>query len=345
MTGALATVTVPGPPLTLAAAAAGVSGVDLIFWFLTALSGLVILVLTALTLVYCIRYRAGSHAPRSTARPGMTLVEITWLSATLVVFLAIGAWANMAFSAARTPPLDAYTVYVVGKQWMWKAEHPGGRREIDELHVPVGQPVRLVLASDDVIHSFFIPDYRVKQDVVPGRFTSLWFTPTQPGEHRLMCSQYCGTEHSSMIGRIRALPAADFGRWLSDRPVDEKAPGMPRTPQAPLARGQALFYRLGCSACHVQTASVLAPRLDGLWGRPTKLSSGREIIVDENYIRESILDPNARIAAGYAAPSLMPSFAGTITEEQIAELVEFIRSIRFGWPDEQGDNHGGSGPP
>jgi cytochrome c oxidase subunit 2 len=318
--------------LTLAAMEATATKVDRLFIALTVLSGAVMLVLAALVMVYCIRYRAGSRVERSGSPPRMTWLEAGWLSATLIVFLSLAGWANVEFYHARTPPPDAYTIYVVGKQWMWKVEHPSGRREIDEIHVPVGEPVRIVLASDDVIHSLFIPDFRVKQDAVPGRYTSLWFLVQEPGEHHLFCSQYCGDEHSGMVGRVVAMPADKFAEWLSDRPLEGKTPGMPGTPSAPLHRGENVFYRLGCLACHVQTGKVLAPRLDGIWGRPTRLMNGREITVDENYVRESILDPNAKVVAGYASPSLMPSFRGAVTEEELAELVEFIRSIRFGWP-------------
>lgn len=307
------------------------SPTDRLFLVLTLLSVGIVLLLAVLTLTYCIRYRAGSNANRRT--PVRTMpTEVLCIGSTFAVFLGLAAWSNAEFVRDRAAPANAYTVYVTAKQWMWKLEHPSGRREIDELHVPAGEPVKLILSSNDVIHSFFVPDLRVKQDVVPGRYTSLWFVASEPGEHHLFCSQYCGTEHSGMTGRVIVMPPGEFSRWLSDRPASEKTPGMPGTPQAPLSRGQAIFYRVGCSACHVQTSNVLAPRLDGLWGRPTKLNTGREVTVDENYIRESILDPNAKIAAGYASPSLMPSFAGRLTDQELTELVEFIRSIRYGWP-------------
>lgn len=316
---------------------------DAIFWVLIALSGAVILALLFLVSVYCIRYRSGSNAirPRSL---NVHRVEIAWLAATLIAFLAIAGWSNVSFVESRTPPTDAYTVYVVGKRWMWKVEHPTGRREIDQLHVPVGEPVRLILASDDVIHSFYIPAYRLKQDAVPGRYTSLWFTPLHPGRFHLFCAEYCGAEHSGMIGSVIALPRDEFDRWAASTPLEAKTPGMPGTAQAPLVLGGSIFGRLGCAACHVRNSAVLAPRLDGLWGRPTRLTGGKQRIVDENYIRESILDPQAEVVAGYASPSLMPSYRGQVTESDLIHLIEYIRSIRDGWPDEAGTTLPVQGP-
>lgn len=309
---------------------------DGIFWALIALSAAVVLVLLVLVTTYCVRYRAGSTAVRPAPFRGHK-VEIGWLTATLVAFLAIAGWSNVRFVESRTPPKDAYTVYVVGKRWMWKVEHPTGRREIDQLHVPVGEPVRLILASDDVIHSFYIPAYRLKQDAVPGRYTSLWFTPLRPGRFHLFCAEYCGAEHSGMIGSVVALPRDEFARWAASTPLESKTPGMPGTPESPLVLGKSLFGRLGCAACHVRNSAVLAPRLDGLWGRPTRLTGGTQRIVDEAYIRESILDPQAEVVAGYVSPSLMPSYRGQVTETDLIHLIEFIRSIRDGWPDAGAD--------
>ncbi|HVU62623.1 MAG TPA: cytochrome c oxidase subunit II [Phycisphaerales bacterium] len=306
--------------------------VDVLFWCLVAFCLAVILLVAWLVLYACIKYRAGSPADR-TGRLRTTPVELTWLGLTFVAFLAMGSWAAVDFYHQQTPPLDADPVYVVGKQWMWKIEHPSGRREINELHVPLGVPTRLVIASEDVIHSFFLPAFRIKQDAVPGRYTSLWVEPTREGVFPLYCAEYCGAGHSTMIGHIIVMRPEDLARWLSDRSMVSKAPGMPGTSEAPLRIGRQLFYRLGCADCHVQTGRVLAPRLDGLWGRYTVLSSGRVVPFDENYIRESVLDPQAKIAAGYASPSIMPSFRGQVSEDDLRALVEFIRSIRHGWPE------------
>lgn len=318
--------------LPFRAAADGAQAVDLLFAALLALSTVVVIVLAALVLTFCIRYRAGSDAPRADRDALRSpMIEAGWIGLTLIVFLAIGVWSNIRFVRAQTPPEGAYRVYAVGKQWMWKIEHPSGRREINELHVPIGEPVRVILASDDVIHSFYIPAFRVKHDVVPGHFSSLWFTARRAGMYRLYCAEYCGAEHSRMVGRIIALPPEEFSRWLSGAP--REGAGRDALPlEAAPAPGRA-FTRLGCGACHTRNDRLLAPRLDGIWGRYTTLEGGRQVRVDERYLREAILDPNASIVAGYPAPSLMPTYRGVVSEEELIDLIEFIRSIRHGWPD------------
>lgn len=307
------------------------SSVDLLFGVLLALSGLVTLTLVTLVLWFCVRYRAGSSVSRDGAIKHVSWAEATWISATLLAFLVIAAWANADFVMSRVPPRDAYTVYAVGKQWMWKLEHPAGRREINQLHVPVGRPVRVVLTSEDVIHSFYLPSFRVKQDALPGRYTSLWFEADEPGVHPLFCAEYCGAEHSGMVGRVIAMPADDFSRWLdanADRPSSRGTPG------AEVRTGEALFYRVGCSVCHSAAGRIAGPRLDGIWGMQSKMRNGDLITVDDEYVRESILHPNAKIVAGYPSPSAMPSYEPSLTDEQVDELVEYIRSIRTGWSDE-----------
>ena len=214
----------------------------------------------------------------------------------------------------RRSPADALPVYVVGKQWMWKLQHRNGRREIDELHVPLGQPVRLVMTSQDVIHSFFVPAFRLKQDVVPGRYTSLWFTATRLGEFHLFCSEYCGTDHAAMLGRVVVMEPAAFARWLAAGP---RVPGLAQ-------QGFALFREHGCSGCHAAGSTVHAPSLDGLLGSHVHLQDGRTIVADENYVRDSILAPDKDIVAGFAP--LMPSFAGQLSEEQIEALIAYLRS-------------------
>ncbi len=312
------------------------TAVDRLFAALTVMSILVTAALCAMVVVWGIKYRASAR-PRRAAPLNVSRIEIAGLCATLVTFLSLAVWANVVFIRQRTAPPDAYTVFVEGKQWMWKIEHPSGRREINELHVPVGRPVRVVLTSSDVVHSFFLPRWRVKQDAVPGHYTSLWFVAESPASEHLFCAEYCGTDHSGMIGRVIAMPQAQFTKWLSDEPLAEQVPGMPGTTQPLQIRGASRFASAGCSACHTPTNAVFAPRLDGIWGRPTMLSNGRQTIVDENYVRESIIDPNAKIVAGYRQPSQMPSYAGSLDEQQIRELIEFIRSIRHGWPSQEPD--------
>jgi cytochrome c oxidase subunit II len=207
-------------------------------------------------------------------------------------------------------------VYVIGKQWMWKLEHAGGQREIDELHVPAGRPVRLVMTSQDVIHDFFMPVFRIKQDVLPGRYTILWFTATKPGDYHLFCSQYCGTDHSRMIGHVVVMAPAAFAAWLA------RGNGA----QTMAARGAARFRQYGCSGCHGANASVHAPKLEGLFGKPVQLEGGGSVIADERYVHDSVMLPKKEITAGYAP--IMPSFQGQIAEEDLLDIVEYIKSLR-----------------
>jgi len=276
------------------------------------LTGLVALVLLALLTGFAARYRAGSDAARN-ARSRNTAVEIAWTVTPLLLFLGLYAWGAIDYIALYRPDPAAMQVFVVAKQWMWEAEHRNGRREIGELHLPQGRPVRLVLASQDVIHSFFVPAFRVKQDAVPGRYTSLSFTPSQAGVYHLFCAEYCGTDHAQMMGRVVVLPPADFARWLAEGPTQ---PGL-------AARGFALYRQYGCSGCHDAGSVTRAPDLTGLLGRRVHLQDGRELIADEAYVRDSILLPRKDVVAGYAP--VMPSFAGQISEEDLLAIIEYIR--------------------
>src|SRR5262249_53317537 len=209
----------------------------------------------------------------------------------------------------------AMEIYVVGKQWMWKAEHIDGAREINELHVPVGRPVKLIMGSEDVIHSFFVPDFRVKADVVPGRYQTLWFTASKPGRYHIFCTQYCGTKHSNMIGWVTAMDPSDYQAWLSG--------GSSGGSMAD--NGAKLFQDLACASCHLENGKGRGPSLAGAYGRDEKLSTGQTVLVDDAYIRESILNPQAKVVAGFQP--LMPTFKGLVTEEQILQLIAYIKSI------------------
>jgi cytochrome c oxidase subunit 2 len=217
---------------------------------------------------------------------------------------------------------------------MWHVQHPNGKRENNELHVPIGQPVKLIMTSQDVIHSFYIPAFRVKQDVLPGRYTVMWFQATKPGEYHLFCAEYCGTEHSLMIGRVVALPLADYERWLAtpgpvilpDGSIDTGRPTVVANPGDPMAAaGAQLFTKLGCAGCHAMTGGGVGPSLKGLYGATQKLNDGSTVTADENYLRESILNPNAKIVAGYAP--VMPSYQGQISEDQLNQLIAYIKSL------------------
>ncbi|SAK45452.1 cytochrome c oxidase subunit II [Caballeronia calidae] len=274
----------------------------------------VALAVALLIVIFSIRYRAGSTADRSHAPTSARAVEIAWTVTPLVLFIGTFAWAAYDFTQLYRVPPDAMPVFVVAKQWMWKLEHANGKREIDELHVPVNRPVRIVMTSQDVIHSFYVPDFRIKQDVVPGRYTTIWFTATETGEFHLHCAEYCGTDHAAMGGRIVVMQPGDFAAWLAS---GNHQPGM-------AARGFELYRRYGCSGCHEAQSSVHAPDLHGLLGREVHLADGRSLIADEVYIRDSMLLPRKDVVAGYEP--IMPSFAGQISEDDILAIIEYIRS-------------------
>ena len=224
-------------------------------------------------------------------------------------------WGALIYLSEARPPADALEIYVVAKQWMWKAEHPTGQAEIDALHVPVGRAVKLTMTSQDVIHSFFVPAFRVKQDVVPGRYTSEWFKPTTPGEYHIFCSQYCGTQHSAMVGRVVVMEPADYERWLNTG----------RTAESIALTGERLFRERGCSGCHSVNSKFHAPLLEGVFGKSSPLENGEIVPMDERYVRDSILLPGKEIAKGYQ--NIMPSYAGQLSEEEIMQLIAYLKSI------------------
>lgn len=294
--------------------------VDVLFYAVLALTGLVTLVIAVVIVYFATKYRHGSPADRrmetgAALRKRRHRIEIAWIVTPLLLFLGMFAWAADLYYTHAAPPAKATEVYVVGKQWMWKLEHAGGQREIDELHVPAGRPVKLIMTSQDVIHSFFMPVFRIKQDVLPGRYTMLWFTATRPGDYHLFCSQYCGTDHAHMIGHVVVMEPAAFERWLAS------GNGSPSMAQA----GAALFRRYGCSGCHGASASVHAPKLEGLFGHRVQLSDGSSVVADERYLHDSVMLPRKDIVAGYEP--IMPSFQGQIAEDDLLDIVEYIKSL------------------
>jgi cytochrome c oxidase subunit 2 len=294
--------------------------IDELYFAWLLLSGVVALAVAILIVWFAIRYRQGSEAQRTLANAvehenKMHRIEITWTVLPLVLFLAMFAWSAEVFYQSVTVPKDALPIYVVAKQWMWHAEHPGGEREINELHVPAERPVELLMTSQDVIHSLSIPGFRVKQDVLPGRYTTLWFTANRPGEYHLFCTQYCGASHSHMVGRVVVMEPAAFEGWLS---AHANMPTM-------AARGALRYRQLGCGGCHGAQSAVRAPRLEGLFGRPVQLRDGRFALADERFIRNAVLVPNQDVPAGYE-PS-MPSFRGQVSEEELLDIIEYVKSL------------------
>ncbi|HUO14113.1 MAG TPA: cytochrome c oxidase subunit II [Verrucomicrobiae bacterium] len=287
--------------------------VDALFIFLLIVTGLMTLLIFCTLIYFAARYRARPGVLAEQIEGSIPL-EITWSIIPLGVFMMIFLWGAVVYFKERTPPRDATEVYVVAKQWMWKLEHAEGQREINELHVPVGRDVKLIMTSQDVIHSFYIPAFRIKQDVLPGRYTIEWFHPTKPGTYHLFCAEYCGTMHSGMIGDIVVMEPAQYEAWMSG------------TPSGPLSvAGEKIFAELGCSTCHRSDTQGRGPNLLGVFGRPVQLEDGRTVTADENYIRESILDPGAKVVAGFKP--VMPTFQGLVSEEQVNALVAYVKSL------------------
>jgi cytochrome c oxidase subunit II len=289
--------------------------VDVLFYAVLGLTGGVALAIAVLIVAFTIRYRRGSTADRSNPPVRLRWLEVTWISTPFVLFLGIFGWSSVVFSQLHQPPREALRIHVLAKQWMWRLEHENGRREIDELHVPLGRPVELIMTSQDVIHSFYVPQFRAKQDLVPGRYTSLWFTATRAGHFRLFCAEYCGTQHAGMQGQIIVMQPAQFAAWLAEGPARSSL----------AAQGFEIFRRAGCSGCHEPTSTVHAPGLTGLFGRPVHLSDGTTVIADETYIRDSILLPQKQVVVGF--DPVMPSFQGQLDEDEITALIAYIQSL------------------
>ena len=295
--------------------ASSVAGsVDSLMLFMLLLCGAVALGVVACITVFVVRYHRGSAAPRAGGQVRTVGIEVSWTLLPLALFIFVFAWSIRLFARIETPPPGATPVYVVARQWMWKLQHVEGVREIDELHVPVGETIKLVMTSEDVIHSFFVPAFRIKQDVLPGRYTQLWFKATRAGTYHLFCSEYCGTLHAHMGGSIVVLPPAQYAQWLSGQ-----ARGEPL-----VARGQELFRNYGCSGCHAAGAAVHAPELQGLFGKPVPLAGGGFAIADEAYFHDSVIQPDKQVVAGFAP--IMPSFNGQIREEDLTALTEWFRA-------------------
>jgi len=300
-------------PLWPERASTAAGNVDALFIFLLIVSGLMTLLIFISLLYFAARYRHRKGVPAEQIEGSIPL-EITWSIIPLGVFMVIFAWGAVVYFKSRTPPRDSTEVYVVAKQWMWKLEHAEGQREINELHVPVGRDVKLIMTSQDVIHSFFVPAFRMKQDVVPGRYTVAWFRATKAGTYHLFCTQYCGTQHSGMIGSIVVMEPAQYEAWMS---------GGSNGPLS--ATGEKIFAELGCATCHRSDTQGRGPNLQGVFGKPVLLEDGRLVTADENYVRESILDPGAKIVKGFRP--VMPTFQGLISDEQLNALVAYVKSL------------------
>jgi cytochrome c oxidase subunit 2 len=303
-------------PLWPEAATAVANDVDHLYIYLVLVSAVMTLLIFGAVAIFAIKYRRRSPDEVPAPIHGSLKLEITWSIIPFLVMLTFFWWGAKIFFLNATPPPDAMDVYAVGKQWMWKVQYPGGQREINELHVPVGRPVKVTLASEDVIHSFFIPAFRIKHDVVPGRYDTMWFTATQPGRYHLFCAEYCGTEHSGMVGWVTVMTPSDYENWLSGGGSGGSM----------AQQGERLFEQMGCSTCHLLDRQGRCPIMRGVYGSRVQLADGKTVLADDAYIRESILNPNAKIVSGFK-PDVMPNFQGQISEEGILQLIVYIKSL------------------
>lgn len=289
--------------------------VDAVYFFMVSVTAFFSLLIAVLVVVFAVKYRRRNEDDIGAAIHGSLALELLWTFIPLGIAMVMFTWGAKVFFDLYRPPAGAMEIFVVGKQWMWKVQHMDGQREINELHVPVGRPVKLIMGSEDVLHSYYIPAFRVKADVIPGRYNTMWFTATRPGQYHLFCAEYCGTKHSGMIGRIVAMEPTDFQAWL----------GGGRAEDSPVAAGAKLFQDLVCNTCHTAATQGRGPVLTGVYGKPVQLQGGGTVIADDAYLRESIVNPQAKIVAGFLP--IMPTFQGLVTEEQLLQLVAYVRSL------------------
>jgi cytochrome c oxidase subunit 2 len=289
--------------------------VDALFFFLCAVTAVFSAGIALTLVVFAIRYRRRSEHDRPEEIHGSLALELTWSIVPFLLTIVMFVWGARVFFHINRTPDDAMTVNVVGKRWMWKLQHPTGHREINELHVPLGRPVRLTITSEDTIHSFFVPAFRIKKDAVPGRYNTAWFKATKTGTFHLFCAEYCGTEHSKMIGRVVVMEPDAYQTWLSGGPA----------PESPVKAGEKLFTELNCVTCHRPDSAGRGPVLNGIFGKKVALEGGGEVVADEAYVRESILNPAARITAGYQP--VMPTYLGQVSEESVLQLIAYVQSL------------------
>jgi cytochrome c oxidase subunit II len=304
-----------GIPIQPEQASSIARSVDYLYFVITAITLFFTFVIFSIIFYFMVKYRRRSPEERPKAIEGSLPLEVLWTAIPTLIVAVIFVWGSSLYFRNAEPPPGAMEIFVTGKQWMWKAEHPEGQREINELHVPLGRPVKLTMTSEDVIHDFFVPAFRVKKDALPGRYTSLWFEPTKTGTFHLFCAQYCGAFHAGMIGSVIVVDPDEYERWLTGVVLGETME----------VAGERLFQQFGCVTCHLASGAGQGPSLLGVYGKPVHLSNGQTVTADDAYVRESILNPGAKIVAGYKP--IMPSFQGQLSEEQITDLMAYIRAL------------------
>ena len=307
-------------------AASTVAGeIDRIYLFLVGMTAFAAAGIASALIYFAIRYRRRKgHAAQQVE--GSLPLEIFWSAVPLVLWLFVFGWNAKVYLDMHRPPADGMEVLVTGKQWMWKVQHPTGQREINSLHVPVNTPINLTMISEDVIHDFYMPAFRIKRDVVPGMYTRIWFEATEVGTYHLFCAEYCGTKHSEMGGQVVVMDPSDYEAWLEGQPAAA----------SPVEAGELLFEGQRCETCHSAGSGQRGPDLAGRFGTVVELEGGREVVFDEEYVRESILEPKAKISKGYAP--LMPTYRGQVTETQIQHLIAYLKSLGPGDEDAPGES-------
>jgi cytochrome c oxidase subunit 2 len=288
---------------------------DALYFFLIGITIVGLALVLAIIVTFSVRYRRQVH-PVATQIEGSTLLEATWTIIPLGLFLVCFVWGALLYFRIYNPPANSMNIYVVGKQWMWKAEHPGGQHEINALHVPTGVPIQLTMISQDVFHSFSVPDFRIKREVIPGRYSTVWFEATTPGTYHIFCTQYCGTNHSQMIGEVTAMSPEDYKRW-----TEGSTSGMSLA-----QNGERLFASMGCNACHSGNAAARGPSLAGVYGSTLQLANGQSAQVNEAYLRDAILNPSQHITTGYSP--IMPTYQGQISEDGLIDIVEYLKTLK-----------------
>ncbi|MHB8652671.1 MAG: cytochrome c oxidase subunit II [Terriglobia bacterium] len=301
-----------GFPLRPDQASTIAEGFDHLFYFETAVAIFFAVLIFSTIFYFAVKYRRRSDDERPAEIEGSLALELTWTLIPAALCAIMFYWGSSLYFTDSRPPAAALEVFVVGKQWMWHLQHAEGPREINELHVPVGRPIKLTLTSEDVIHDFFVPAFRVKHDVVPGQYYSIWFQATKIGKYHFFCAQYCGAQHSSMIGWVYVMSEVDYEQWLTG--------GVKNVSMA--QSGAQLYQKLACITCH---GTGRAPAFNGIYGKPVKLTTGQTVTADEAYIRESIIEPSAKIVDGYNP--IMPTFKGQVSEEELLQLIAFIKSL------------------
>jgi cytochrome c oxidase subunit 2 len=299
--------------------------VDALYFYLSGVTLFFTILISGVLIFFVVKYRRRSpfEIPRPIA--GSHKLETLWSIIPFLIAMSFFIWGTRVYFAQYRVPKDGIEVYVVAKQWMWKFQHSTGQREINELHVPVGRKVKLIMATEDVIHDLFVPAFRIKADVVPGKYVTEWFEATKPGRYHLFCAEYCGMNHSGMGGWVIVMEPTDFDNWLSGNANQQSAS----------SSGQQLYQSMGCASCHGANAEGgRGPALQGVFNSQTQLNNGQVVKADENYLRESIINPQAKIVSGFGP--IMPSFQGQVTEEQLLQLTAYIRSLGANQNESQG---------